>query len=294
MVPSALALSQSLQTSPPHQQHHDGAPTQQADAGTANHGEDDGTLVSLIKEMETQYVQECSLDDTPRGFYGAFFQPCEFRFRASKENYSADDEETEADSEDTANPVDACSDEASTTVSSPAASHWFLNLTDRLDKDDWTIDDIPDTMEDLLVWPDECVGVMPRCYKLDDMSLEMQDALSLVFSNGFPPEATHVRVDCRGDAAQLVRVAYTFAESMQLDETATSLIFWVVTVVLLIIVLGMWSVYACLRKCLGSRGSFKYPGCGRSRLADADEGIAAKDGKTVAEDEALSRSLLHN
>ena len=147
-------------------------------------------------QLEKMYMSSCEANVTPRGFYGAFFQPCEFQFRRR------------STSDDLLLLQEACSEEQSTLVSSPVAMHWFFNLSDHFDKDDWdsmSSDDIP-SAEDMMLWPDQCVGYTPRCYSVADSSPAIQDTLARLFPSGIPENATHIKVDWRGDAAALTRV----------------------------------------------------------------------------------------
>jgi len=189
-------------------------------------------------QLEKLYMDDCNLDSDPHGFYGAFLQPCEFQFRRSKGLASAYDD------------VDACSDEKSTLISSPRPMHWFFNLSEHYTKEDWeklSSNDMP-TAEDLMLWPDQCVGIKPRCYSTSESSPAIQDTLARLFSSGgIPQDATHVIVDCRGDAAALSRVVYAMAGG--LETSAPTLMAWMVTVLLVSTVMGMWCIYACLRLC---------------------------------------------
>jgi hypothetical protein len=185
-------------------------------------------------QLEKLFVENCQDDNTPHGFYGAFFLPCTFEFRQADILSVSEDH---------------CSEEASTLVSKPVPMHWFFNLTEHFDKDDWdsmSQDDIP-SAEELMFWPDQCVGAVPRCYAIADSNVAIKDTLAKLFPDGLPEEATHVRVDCTGDAVELSRLVYSFANVF--DKNARTIMALMATVLLFSIVLAMWCIYACLHLC---------------------------------------------
>ena len=191
-----------------------------------------------VNQLESMYVADCKADALPHGFYGAFLQPCEFQFRQLK-----------PESEYHPNP---CSDEASILVSKPTPMHWFFNLTEHIksmDWDDMSSDDLPQVADGLMLWPDQCVGVTPRCYAIDDEAI--RDTLHKLFEKtGIPKTATHVQVDCRGDALELSRLVYSFADGF--EKSLPTIIFWTVTVCLLSLVATLWCCYGCFRLCSGT------------------------------------------
>ncbi|CAB9520136.1 expressed unknown protein [Seminavis robusta] len=195
-----------------------------------------------VHQLEQMYIDDCAVDTSPHGYYGAFLQPCEFQFRQS--NVAEFDDK------------DACSDKTSTLVAKPIPMNWFFNST-FLDEDGWSSDDFP-SGEDLLLWPDQCVGVTPRCYSVNDEAIH--ETLTRIFSSGgIPEDATHVRVDCRSDAMALSRAIDAFADNIDkldfdLERVATIVVAWLVTVFLVALVLAMWCMYACLRLCSCFRG----------------------------------------
>mmetsp|Transcript_22191 Transcript_22191/g.36733 ORF Transcript_22191/g.36733 Transcript_22191/m.36733 type:complete len:260 (+) Transcript_22191:56-835(+) len=181
-------------------------------------------------ELEKLFVEDCEDDTKPHGFYGAFLQPCEFTFVKN-----------EGITDQTKNP---CTDAMSDPVGKPVPMHWFFNLTEHFDKDDWdntSSDDFPDA-DELMLWPDQCVGVDSRCYSLDEMDSNMKDVLSRIFDE-VPQGATHVQVDCRGDAVQLSRVVYAFAD--RFEKGTPTIMAWMVTVVLVFAASTMWCCYGC-------------------------------------------------
>jgi hypothetical protein len=224
-------------------------------------------------QLEQLYLEDCQVDTTPRGYYGAFLQPCTFEFRSSDANTGGD----------------ACSNEHSTLVSKPVPMHWFFNLTDHFDKDDWdsmSSDDIP-SAEDMMLWPDQCVGAVPRCYNLAEANDDIKDTLARLFPDGTPDDATHVRVDCTGDAAALSRVIYSFADGF--EKSAPYLIASVVTFVLLILVLAMWCIYACLRLCMGPQSK---TACDYEPVMVRGKAIPTSDYKVMEEGNAEKSRLL--
>lgn len=237
-------------------------------------GKDDMSFATKgVHQLEQAYVDDCTtVDTTPHGYYGAFLQPCEFQFRQT----ILHDEEG-----------DPCSDEASTLVSTPVPMNWFFNTTNffNIDPDvswDETVmsqDDLPSPEQELLLWPDQCVGVTPRCYAVEDEAIH--ETLVRIFSSKnnsnsnnsswIPESATHVRVDCRGDAVALTRVVYALAEG--LEKSTAMLVTWLVTVVLLFVLLILCCLCGCLRLCC-FRGHSPQPFRRSSYEAiDAEQGI---------------------
>jgi hypothetical protein len=189
-------------------------------------------------ELEKIYVEDCKDNTSPHGLYGAFLQPCEFTFM---KNDAVDD-----------SAQNACTATTSSQVGKAVPMHWFFNLTEHFDKDEWdniSSDDIPDA-DELMLWPDQCVGVGPRCYSLDEMNSDMKDILSRLFDE-IPEGATHVQVDCRSDALELSRAMYALADGF--EKSTPTIIAWMVTIVLLFAASTMWCCYGCCA--LFSRGS---------------------------------------
>jgi hypothetical protein len=203
-------------------------------------------LSNGVHLLEDKLVQDCQADPTPHGYYGAFLQPCEFSFRRTITEGGADD-------------ADACSDQTSEIISKPVPMHWFFNLTEHWTKDDWdelSSDDLPKTAEELMLWPDQCVAYEKRCYGVDDKAVS--DTLHSLFPAKIPDTATHVSVDCRGDAVQLSRVVYAAADG--LERSMPTIIAWMVTVIALAFVATLWCCYACFRLAHGpsrSRRSYR-------------------------------------
>jgi hypothetical protein len=176
--------------------------------------------------LEKEFVKDCEGDGTPHGYYGAFLEPCEFSF--FQESFDSNE---------------PCQGEL---IGSRIPVNWVFNLTEHYKNKDWdsidwdsmSSDDIPDP-EDLLLWPDQCVGVVPRCYAVTDM----EPILSKLFLDGIPDEATHVRVDCTVDALALSRVFYALADDF--ENAMPTLILWVTSVVVIFIVSTMWCCYGC-------------------------------------------------
>jgi hypothetical protein len=193
------------------------------------------SLSDGVGQLEEMFVDDCTADITPHGFYGSFLQPCEFDFfeSAVTGGYRQDD---------------ACSSEGSTLVAQPTPVHWLFKLAEHIDKDDWdslSSDDLPD-FDELMLWPDQCVAVAPRCYKLGENE-GMTDTLSRLFPDGTPVSASHVRVDCRADAMELSRVAYSFASGA--EKSMPTIVAWMTTVVLLFLVAISFCCYGCFRLC---------------------------------------------
>jgi hypothetical protein len=207
-------------------------------------GEERHFATHSVHELEQAYVHDCTfVDTTPHGYYGAFLQPCEFQFR----------QQTIKDYGSSVDVGDPCSDEVSTLVSTPVPMHWFFNTTffiiDQDDGSSWDKTMMMSRDEEILLWPDQCVGVTPRCYAVDNEAIH--ETLTRIFSKNhgpiIPEGATHVRVDCRGDAVALTRVVYAMAEG--LEKSVVMLIAWLVTAMLLSLMLGTCCLCACLRLC---------------------------------------------
>jgi hypothetical protein len=117
-----------------------------------------------------------------------------------------------------------------------------------MEKDDWdalSSDDLPQVADELMLWPDQCVGVTPRCYSVNDEAI--RDTLIRLFADGdkIPMEATHVKVDCRGDAVALSHVVYAFAD--RFEKSTPTIIAWVVTVLVFGFVATFGLCYGCFR-----------------------------------------------
>jgi len=141
-------------------------------------------------------------------------------------------------------------DDSSELISKPVPVHWFFNVTEHFTEDDWdelSSDDLPKSAEELMLWPDQCVGVGPRCYSIEDKAIE--DTLFRLFADGdkIPAGATHVQVDCRGDAVALSRLAYAFADGF--EKSTPTIIAWLVTVLTFGFVAMLGCVYGCFRIC---------------------------------------------
>ena len=204
------------------------------------------SLSDGVLELEKMFIEDCTVDQSRYGFYGAFFQPCEFSFFQSSLSDTAYYDHGENDS---------CSAERSTRVGKREPVNWVFKLSERIDKDDWgslSSDDIPD-FDELMLWPDQCVAVTPRCYKLR-ANEDIDDALSKLFpaigdgSGGIPMEATHVRVDCRTDAMELSRVAYSFASGA--EKSIPTLLVWITTVLLLFVAAMSLCCCGCFSVCV--------------------------------------------
>jgi len=134
-------------------------------------------------------------------------------------------------------------------VSHPYPVHWLFRLEEHIKRDDWdelSSDDIPD-FDELMLWPDQCVGVMPRCYELGTAET-IDETLEKLFPNGtIPSEASHVRVDCRVDAMQLSQLAFSFASGA--EKSLPTIIAWILTVILAFLVAVLFCCYGCCRLC---------------------------------------------
>ena len=201
------------------------------------------------RQLEDAYIKDCQANSNPHGYYGAFFQPCEFSFFQSTTSTNNIDNDDESESTVGTN---VCADPSSTLLAKPVPVHWFFNLTDHIKKNDWdSIDwndaDWKQVAQNLFLWPDQCVGVEPRCYSLTDEAIF--NAVQPFFSatNNIPAGATHVQVNCQADAWMLSRTVSTLAESI--EKILPTLIAWMVTLVLLATVALVWCIYACVRLC---------------------------------------------
>lgn len=214
--------------------------------------------------LEEAYVEDCLENPNPHGYYGAYFQPCEFSFFQSQ-----------TDSEGTGvvsvQPDNACTDPSSTLLAKPVPVHWFFNLTEHFDEMDWDSNawdehtDWKQVAQKLFLWPDQCVGVGPRCYALTDATIFQ--AVQPFFADGIPQGATHVQVDCQADAAMLSRTAYALADG--LEKSTPTIIAWMVTVVLLTIVALAWCLYGCARLCCSPEQQLHYDRFRRRRSDSA-------------------------
>jgi hypothetical protein len=214
-------------------------------------GSSQSRLQNGLSQLEQIYVQDCQDDLSPHGYYGAFFQPCEFSFFKSADHTTT----TAAASKD-----NLCSPDLIVGTNKPV--HWLFKLQEHINKVDWdelTSKDIPD-WDDLMLWPDQCVGVAPRCYSIrdDDMasvprtsSTDIKKALQSLLPDEIPDEATHVQVDCRSDAMELSRVAFSVGSGLQ--KGLAFLIAMILLVFLLIMVALSFCCCACFRICFPPR-----------------------------------------
>ncbi|KAL3934630.1 MAG: hypothetical protein SGARI_003309 [Bacillariaceae sp.] len=196
-------------------------------ASAALESDDAGDVVNGLSRLEQAFVDDCKADPSPHGYYGAFFQPCEFSFFQG-----------------------ACSDDSSKAVGNPEPNlHWFFQLQSHMDNNDWdelSSDDIPD-IDDLLLWPDQCVGIAPRCYAIANQSVPIMDTLRKLFPDGIPDGATHVQVDCRSDALELGRVAYNVARGV--DEGIGYIMGFVFLILFLHLLAISLCCFGCFRFC---------------------------------------------
>lgn len=184
-------------------------------------------LEEKTHELEKMYIEDCQKDVTPHGFYGAMLEPCEFAFFQGSD-------------------YDTCN--TGRLLETPRPVHWLFKLQEHIDKDDWdnmSSDDVPD-FDELMLWPDQCVGVSPRCYQLGTEN-SIDETLSKLFPEGIPANATHVRVDCRADAMELSRIVYSFSSG--LEKSLPAIIACIVAVVFLAIVALACCLYGCCRLC---------------------------------------------
>jgi hypothetical protein len=220
-----------------------------------------GFLSDRGHRLEDMYVEDCEQDQSPHGFYGAFFQPCEFSF------YMNGDNEVRKASD-----WNSCTLASSILVGQPTAVHWIFELQKHIDRDDWdelSSQDIPD-FDELMLWPDQCVGVSARCYALEsypsssvtsnktssvdiESSFKVLEALGRLLPDGIPAGATHVQVDCRADAMELSRVAFAVASGLEKSIPVTAA--WI-SFLILLLVLGMsFCCCGCFRLCGAHRRS---------------------------------------
>ena len=204
--------------------------------------------------LEEAYVEDCLENPHPHGYYGAYFQPCEFAFFQSQDD-------SEGTGVVSVPPENACTDPSSTLLAKPIPVHWFFNLTEHFDNMDWESSDDWDEHTDwkqvaqkLFLWPDQCVGVGPRCYALTDAAIFQ--AVQPFFADGIPKGATHVQVDCQADAAMLSRTVFALADGW--EKSTPTIIAWMVTVVLLTLVALAWCLYGCARLCCSGPGQPPY------------------------------------
>ena len=194
--------------------------------------------------LEKAYVNDCVADNSPHGFYSAFLQPCEFTFRQVN-----DESHLLFQDEDEEGRQDMCTNDFSTVIARPVPMHWYFNITAHFNEDDWNDisndDDFDEFADKLMLWPDQCVGVKPRCYSIQDPLI--RDTLAELFDDRIPMDATHVEVDCRNDAMELSRAVYSFADG--LDKHLPTIILWALTVILFSLVASLWCCYACFRAC---------------------------------------------
>jgi hypothetical protein len=206
-------------------------------------------------KLENAYIDDCRADQTPHGYYGAFLQPCEFTFRQQV------DEEQHHYAGTGQDPADMCSDKASVVVGKPVPMNWFFNLTEHFDEDDWdgmSSDDLPEIADTLMLWPDQCVGVTPRCYSIHDPVIheslfklfDKDDGGMMSMNSRIPEGATHVQVNCQSDAMELSRVVYGFADGF--EKSMPTIIAWLTTVILFSLVATLWCCYGCFRLCRGT------------------------------------------
>jgi hypothetical protein len=195
-------------------------------------------------KLENAYIEDCRADQTPHGYYGAFLQPCEFTFRQQFDKLYY------------AGPEDSCSDEVSRVVGKPVPMNWFFNLTEHFDKGDWdemSSDDLPEIADTLMLWPDQCVGVTPRCYSIHDPVIH-ETLFKLFNKDGemmsrIPDGATHIQVNCQSDAMELSRLVYGFADGF--EKSMPTIIAWLTTVILFSLVATLYCCYGCFRLCRG-------------------------------------------
>merc|ERR1712151_32095 len=235
-----------------------------------------GKVADVVHTLEQMYIDDCQTNSEPHGDYAAIFQPCNFEFRSS-------------DIDGVFNVINgtltACNDEYSTLIERSTPMHWIFNLTEHYQQRDWdqlTWEDIPNE-EELMLWPDQCVGVVPRCYDIKDPLI--QGKLTEIFQNagGYPDSATHVKVDCRNDAVELSKLAYGVAGGF--EKSSLTLMAWILTITLLSSVLTLWCCYGCCKLCCCRRKTVvKY-----KRIA-ADNDEESGDGRLYSDDsDAISK-----
>jgi hypothetical protein len=116
---------------------------------------------------------------------------------------------------------------------------------DDMDDEDWPSPD------ELMLWPDQCVGVSPRCYFINE-EINNESVVSILqrlFENGtIPSNATHVQVDCRADAVALSKLVYAVSDSFQ--KSMPYVIACAATVLIILLVALMCCCYGCARLCI--------------------------------------------
>ena len=192
-----------------------------------------------VTKLESRYIADCETNHNPHGYYGAFFQPCEFSFY---ENHDVDDPTGKKN---------FCSSKSAVLLGTPKPVHWIFKLQNYFDKNNWnelSSDDMPD-VDDLMLWPDQCVGVGPRCYSISSSDNHtFSDVLDRLFpDDGIPIGATHVEVDCRADAMELSRVSYAFASG--LEKNVAYIVYGFVALCLTVILVLSLCFYGCFRLC---------------------------------------------
>ncbi|KAL3922644.1 MAG: hypothetical protein SGILL_002097, partial [Bacillariaceae sp.] len=194
----------------------------------SNDANSEYSLLLGLSQLEQLYIDDCQDDLTPHGYYGAFFQPCEYAF------YDG-----------------VCSADSSRQIGNPKPNlHWLFQLQDHVNKNDWddlNSNEIP-RIEDLVLWPDQCVGVVPRCYSFaEENSSKVMDTLRTLFPEGLPDAATHVQVDCRSDALELSRAVFSFTTGV---EDGIRYVVGMVSVILLLHIVAIsFCCFGCFRWC---------------------------------------------
>src|SRR5687767_2982072 len=97
------------------------------------------------------HINDCQIVETPHGFYAALLQPCEFSFLKNLDDVQEGN---------------VSSTEKSKLVAEPMPVNWLSKLWRH--KVDWEISSsngVPD-LDELMMWPDQCIGVAPHCYHL--------------------------------------------------------------------------------------------------------------------------------
>jgi len=216
-----------------------------------------GFTTGVTHELELRMIEDCLDNAEPHGFYGAFFQRCEFTFRKSKTDATLQVPTSIMMPDGVVSGVpalmgqhggssNACSDERSTVVGRPEPTNWVVDLKDSSDSwDSFSSDDLPDVEEiadKLMLFPDMCLAVSPRCHPVDHPML--QDRLPLYFDE-IPAGSTHVEVNCQGDAMELSRFVHDAADDF--EKSTPTIIVWMVAVVLFSLVMSLWACHGCVR-----------------------------------------------
>jgi len=219
----------------------------------------EAVVSDAVSQLEKQYVQDCEADQSPHGYYGAFFQPCEFSFYHVGAGTGGNLEQKTTTGGDVFSENNPCSSTSSSLIGRPKPVHWLFQLQEHIDKDDWdslSSDEFPN-FEDLMLWPDQCVGVAPRCYSIngtgtfdESQSLLVETLLGL-FPDGIPVKATHVQVDCRSDALELSRVAFGVAGGI--EKNIPIFFALMATAVLSFFFVTLLCCYGCFRLCSSRR-----------------------------------------